>query len=234
MTDSSVPVDDPTAVHRILANASALLLDFDGPVCSVFAGLPAPVVADQLREVLADGGHGDLPPEVEKSADPFDVFSFAATIGDVEARYVEAALRAHEVEAVATAEPTADTHDLIREWHASGRKLAIVSNNSAAAVLSYFHAHDLTHCVDNVSARREADPGLLKPNPFLLNQANDALGTAASNSVLIGDSLTDIQAARSAGVRIIGYANKPSKLEEFAAAEPDTIITEMKLIAQRC
>jgi hypothetical protein len=26
-----------------------LLLDFDGPICSIFAGLPAPVVAQRLK-----------------------------------------------------------------------------------------------------------------------------------------------------------------------------------------
>jgi hypothetical protein len=59
----------------VLAHADALFLDFDGPVCSVFAGIPASMVADQLRSVLADGGHTDLPEPVATSTDPFDIFS---------------------------------------------------------------------------------------------------------------------------------------------------------------
>jgi hypothetical protein len=62
--------DDLEALHLILASAEALFLDFDGPICDVFAGLPASVVVDQLCVVLADGGYGDPPPEIEKSSDP--------------------------------------------------------------------------------------------------------------------------------------------------------------------
>jgi hypothetical protein len=61
--------DDPEALRRVLNQTGALFLDFDGPVCDVFAGLPAPVVVDQLCVVLADGGYGDPPPEIE-SSDP--------------------------------------------------------------------------------------------------------------------------------------------------------------------
>lgn len=57
------PVDDPEALHRILTNTHALLLDFDSPICSVFAGYPAHFIADHLREVLAESGHSRLPPE---------------------------------------------------------------------------------------------------------------------------------------------------------------------------
>jgi phosphoglycolate phosphatase-like HAD superfamily hydrolase len=127
------PVDDPEALRRVLARAEALFLDFDGPVCDVFAGLPASVVVDQLCVVLADGGYGDPPPEIEKSSDPFDVLKYAATLGETEARYVNAAFTAHEVEAIAMAKPTPAAHDLIRTWSQIGRALAIVTNNSKAA-----------------------------------------------------------------------------------------------------
>jgi hypothetical protein len=39
--------------NQILAETEVLLLDFDGPICSVFAGLPAPVIADRLRRTLS-------------------------------------------------------------------------------------------------------------------------------------------------------------------------------------
>ena len=43
-------------LRRPLTEARALLLDFDGPVCSVFAGLPTPVIAAELRGILAAQG----------------------------------------------------------------------------------------------------------------------------------------------------------------------------------
>ncbi|TWP51557.1 HAD family phosphatase [Lentzea tibetensis] len=230
MTSSRVSVDDPSIIHRILADTKTLLLDFDGPICSVFAGFPAPVVAEQLREVLAEGACHDLPFAVQKTDDPFDILTFASTLGSEEARYVEAALRAHEVEAIATAEPTFGAHDLVRAWHSDGRKLAIVSNNSAAAVEEYLHLHGLAPHVSYVSARTEPDPSLLKPSTFLLRQASDALGIAAAECTLVGDSLTDIQAAHDSGVLVIGYANKPGKIELFANRSPIAIVTSIALL----
>ncbi|WP_439662594.1 HAD family hydrolase [Lentzea sp. HUAS TT2] len=227
MTEKKVLVDDSAALRRLLIDTSALLLDFDGPVCSVFAGFPAPAVAEQLREVLAGGGYDELPPEIQKTNDPFDVLSFAATLGGKEAHYIEASLRAHEVEAVATAQPTEGAHDLIRSWSSSRRKLAIVSNNSTAAVEAYLSIHGLVSSVDLISARNDADPSLLKPHPFLIDRAKTGLHEAARSCTLIGDSVTDIQAARAAGVSSIGYANKPGKTEALLNEFPDVVITDV-------
>ncbi len=232
MTHNRVPLDDLKVLEHILTNAGTLLLDFDGPVCSVFAGFPAPVVAEQLREILLDGGHADLPPEVEKTEDPFDVLYFAASISADDARYTEAALRAYEVQAVSNAEPAAGSHELIRAWHRSGRSLAVVSNNSASAVEAYLNRYDLLSCVSYISARTKPDPSLLKPNPFLLYQAIEALGATEDKCVLIGDSLTDIQAARQAGVLVIAYANKPEKVRAFNEANADLIATKINRFAE--
>ncbi|MBB4687401.1 HAD family hydrolase [Amycolatopsis jiangsuensis] len=208
---------------ELLDQAAALFLDFDGPVCSVFAGLPATVVADQLRSVLADAGHTDFPGSVATSSDPFAVLKYAASLSEDDARYVEAAFTAHEVEAMTTAETTEGAHELIQAWHASGRPLAIVSNNSAAAISTYLDFHGIRPLVDVVSARENADVGLLKPSPYLLNQAVRALAIPAERCVFVGDSLTDVEAAKAAGVRVIGYANKPGKRERFTRAEADAI-----------
>lgn len=230
MNPERVPVNDPDVLRSILANADAMLLDFDGPICGVFAGFPAHLVADQLRRVLAEGGRNELPAEIEKTEDPFDVLYYAATLGDDEAAYVEAAMRAHEVEAVASAEPTPGTHDLIQSWHAAGRAMAVVSNNSVAAVETYLHLHELRVCVDYVSARADSDPSRLKPSPFLLQQANERLKIAPARCVLVGDSLTDIQAAHAARTPVIGYANRPGKTDLFTPEGPQVIVTDMVLL----
>ncbi len=48
---------------RLLGEVGAVLLDFDGPVCSVFAGYPAPHVAAELAEVLRQR-RVDVPPDL--------------------------------------------------------------------------------------------------------------------------------------------------------------------------
>jgi phosphoglycolate phosphatase len=219
------PADnDVTTLRHILARTTALLLDFDGPVCSVFAGLPAHTVVTQLCLVLADGGYGDPPTEIEKSDDPFEVLAYAASLGDDEARYVNAAFTAHELEAIATAQPTPAAHDLIRAWSATGRPLAIVSNNSTIAIHAYLDLHDLRTHVTHVSARTNPDPALLKPHPHLLTTALTTLNVPAAAATFLGDSVTDIHAARAAHTMSIGYANKPRKTAELMTAGADTVI----------
>lgn len=208
---------------KLLTHARALLLDFDGPICSVFAGIPAPIVADQLRAILTDGGHTDLPEVIVTSEDPFDVFRYAATVGPDEARYVEAAFTANEVEAIPTATPTEGAHHLIHTWHQSGRPLAIVSNNSTTAISAYLDLYNLRPLVNFVSARTSPDAALFKPNPHLLHLAITALAVPPVECAFIGDSLTDVAAARAAGVRCIGYANKPGKHDRMREQRADAV-----------
>ncbi|WP_031466623.1 HAD family hydrolase [Sciscionella sediminilitoris] len=211
--------------RELLERARLLLLDFDGPVCSVFAGFPADVVAEQLRDVLADGRHVDFPEPVAAATDPFDVFRYAATVSDEDARMVNAAFTAHEVEAIATATPAPGAHELIRAWKRAGRELAIVSNNSAHAVRAYLDLHGLHRYVDHIAARTSEDPEQLKPRTWLLDQALTHFHVAPAEAVLIGDSPTDVEAARSAGCPVIGYANKPGK--ERTLVNADVIITSV-------
>ncbi len=221
-----------TTLARMLRDSTALLLDFDGPVCSVFAGFPASAVVEQLCVIIADGGFGELPPEIEKSEDPFDVLNYAATLGDAEARYVDAAFTAHEAEAITSAEPTPGAHEFIRMWTVARRPLAIVSNNSALAVEAYLDLHGLRPYVAHVSARRDPNPALLKPNPYLLNKALAALDAEPNDSTMVGDSTTDMLAARAAGSRAIGYANKPGKAERLTESGANVIITRMVELAE--
>lgn len=189
-------------------------------------------LADQLRDVLAGGGHTELPDDVRTASDPFDVLFYAAKLGQDEPRHVEAAFRAHEVEAVQSAAPTPATFDLIRRWKATGRQLAIVSNNSTAAVETYFDLHDLRAEVDFISARASADTSLLKPNPHLVTAAARSLNATPSACTLVGDSLTDVEAAHAAGVLTIAYANKPGKTQRFLNVEPAAVTTTIALLVE--
>jgi HAD superfamily hydrolase (TIGR01549 family) len=218
-------VDDPATLHRVLEQAEALFLDFDGPVCDLFAGLPASTVVDQLCVVLADGGYGDPPPNIEKSLDPFDVLKYAATLGEAEAQFVNAAFTAHEVEAIATAEPTRDAHNFIRAWSRTSRPMAIISNNSTIAIDAYFELHGLQDYVTYISGRESPDPALLKPNSHLLDKALAVLGTLPASTAFVGDSVTDIEAASSVGTASIGYANKPGKLIRLAFAGASAVVS---------
>jgi hypothetical protein len=67
-------------LRQIIGGTRHLLLDFDGPICSVYAGTPAPGVAKQLGNALTVAGF-TLPADIEDEDDPLEVFRAAAASG---------------------------------------------------------------------------------------------------------------------------------------------------------
>jgi phosphoglycolate phosphatase len=201
-----------------------LLLDFDGPVCRVFAGFPASQVAQQLRASLQDYTPHNWSAD---SADPHEVLRASARFGPDIAEYAHRELTAMEMQAVKSAEPTPYAVDVIQGARAAGAKVAIVSNNAESAVLAYLSAQDLMSDIDYVSARVSADPSLMKPNPHLVTQAVLNLSADPKLTALVGDQVSDVIAAHRAGVLVIGYANRTGKAEKLQAASADLVITSM-------
>ncbi|MFE9744381.1 HAD family hydrolase [Saccharothrix saharensis] len=206
-------------LKRLLSDAETLLIDFDGPICSVFSGVPSAVVAEKLRSTVKRFSEHRLPTAVAQTGDPFVVFLYAAGLGAEAAQATESELSVLENESIARAEPTVGSYELLKKWHRSGRKAAIVSNNGQSAVNRYIEKADIRGFVDYISARTSFDPSLLKPNPYLVERAVQKLSSTPDKAVLIGDSPSDIAAAKRCGVTSIGYANRPAKLEKLSHAQ---------------
>ncbi|QRP46050.1 HAD family hydrolase [Amycolatopsis sp. FDAARGOS 1241] len=203
-----------------LKRTSSVLLDFDGPVCSVFSAFTPAAVAHELRTRLSL----DAAPETQE---PFDLLSYVARHEPAKLVRAEAELAQLEKKAVLRAAPTLDADAVLRRFHETSRPVVIVSNNSASAVRAYLAQHDLGSLVTAVSSRVEPDPSLLKPHPYLLHRAAAALGCPVADCLMIGDSATDIEAARAAGAVAVGYANKAGKRERFERLGADAIIGAM-------
>ncbi|WP_229783494.1 HAD hydrolase-like protein [Pilimelia anulata] len=65
----------------------------------------------------------------------------------------------------------------------------------------------------------------MKPDPQPVRNALRLVGSSAGRAVLVGDAVTDIRAARAAGVAAVGYANRPTKRGILASA--DAVIESM-------
>lgn len=212
-------------LSRVIDRAHVILLDFDGPVCSIFAEHSASTVAHALRRLLVDQAV-TLPPEILAERDPLAVLRFTAALGrPAVVRLVDEAMTREEVTAARTAEPTPYGREVIVAAQQTGRRVAVVSNNSADSVHAYLSTRRLTSYVYPVIGRPEAAPERMKPDPFPVLAAVRELGAEPAECVLVGDSVSDIEAAHAAGVAAIGYANKPGKRERFAAA--DVVIDSM-------
>jgi HAD superfamily hydrolase (TIGR01509 family) len=221
---------DPHTLGRVIEQTRWLLLDFDGPICSIFAGLPAASVAEQLRKLIADEGAQPSMSGIDGN-DPIQVLRSTASLQPALSAQVESALRAAEIAATRTARPTPHAREAILACHATGRALAVVSNNSQAAVEAYLRIHQLDRHVDLVVGRTQPDPTLLKPSPHLVVHAMQALGADRGASAFVGDTPSDVESAHAAGMHCIGYANKPGKLDRLTLAGADAVITTMADLA---
>ncbi|MFI9117928.1 HAD family hydrolase [Streptomyces bikiniensis] len=214
-----------------LANARVLLFDFDGPVCDLFAGLPAPEVARELTALLSaqDEAAGAKAAQTE---DPIEVLRIAHEAGTELGQRIERALTAAEVRAVALAgRPTPGAVEALRAARAAGRGLAVVSDNSTECVRAFLELHGLQEHVTHIVGRPSEQLHLMKPNPFPLITAAEQMHVDVTGCTLIGDSLADVRAARAAGATAIGYADEPHKADLFGEAQADVVIGHMQEIA---
>ncbi|MGA5818835.1 HAD family hydrolase [Kitasatospora sp. NPDC094028] len=214
----------------VLRPVKHVLLDFDGPVCSVFAGLPAPEVARRLREGLLATGE-EAPAGAEDESDPLALLRLVADARPDLTESTDAALAALETEAVRVGRPTPGGESVLRASASSGRLVSVVSNNAGAAIEAYLAEHGLSDYVAGVFGRAPGDPSSMKPNPRLLLEAMEAAGTGPEHCIFIGDATRDVEAGKAAGVRTIGYANKPGKDAKLAAAGAVMVVDSMQLIA---
>jgi phosphoglycolate phosphatase-like HAD superfamily hydrolase len=215
-------------LRHIVAASRVILFDFDGPVCSVFAGVSAAQVAESLVGVLRRGSRG-VDTEAFDTGDPLDVLRYSAEFGPAAVTDVEDELIRAELEAVRSATPTPDGARAIRSCIASGRLAAVVSNNTAEAAIEYLTIHGLLEYVHAVVGRTYGAPHRMKPSAEPIERALEALSAKPSASAMVGDSPEDITAAQAAATASIGFANKPSKWRRLARA--DVIIDDMATLA---
>ncbi|MFF1797956.1 haloacid dehalogenase, partial [Kitasatospora sp. NPDC058263] len=147
----------PQQLADVLRPVKHVLLDFDGPVCSVFAGLPAPEVARRLREGLLATGE-QAPAGAEEEADPLALLRLFSNARPDLTESTDAALAALETEAVRVARPTPGGESVLRAVARSGRLVSVVSNNAGAAITAYLAEHGLSDYVAGVFGRAPGDP----------------------------------------------------------------------------
>jgi phosphoglycolate phosphatase-like HAD superfamily hydrolase len=221
-----------TALTEVIARTRTLFLDFDGPICGIFAGYPAPTVAAELRHLL-HRNNITISADMQATDDPIEVLKLAAKLDDpAVARLVADALRDAEVTAAETAEATPHADDVIHAALDTGRRLAVVSNNSTEAVTAYLKRQGLDTSFARIIGRYDGmSVDFLKPSNHLLALALIGSDAPPWSTTLVGDSTTDITAARSVPISAIGYANKPDKTHALNTAGADAVIASMAELA---
>lgn len=222
-----------TALVQVVSQIRYLMLDFDGPVCKIFAGYPAATIAEDLRRLYRHY-HSSLPTDMASTDDPLHILRLSAYHNGKElTQTISTTLRRAEMVAIEVAEPTPGALQVLQAARLTGRHIAIVSNNSRAAITAYLGRHNLATYIDAVVGRHDdLDPRLLKPSGYLMECAITNANTPRRSIAMVGDSITDIMAAQATSITSIGYANKPNKHEALTNAGANIVIESMKALAE--
>ncbi|MEV8074792.1 HAD family hydrolase [Streptomyces pseudogriseolus] len=222
---------EPNDLRNLIEGARVVLWDFDGPVCRLFAGHSAERVARDLVEWLEGQGlHGLLAESERESLDPH------AVLRAVDRRHpgsdlvteLEERLTQEELKAAVSARPTPYADPLVRTWTAVGARLAITTNNSPQVVKEYLTSRGLLECFAPHVYGRTQELRQLKPHPHCVHRALNATGAAPSTALMIGDTPSDYQAARAAGVPFLGYARNERKNKVLRDAGAETIVDSLE------
>lgn len=199
---------------------AAVLLDFDGPVCSLFAGRPPALAARRIADLLRDAG---LTPAQER--DPHALLA-GLPAGRLAAQ-AHGLLEQEELAAVPSAELTPGVEQAVKEFSSAGVRLAVVSNNASAAVEAFLRGRPvLEEALAGRVFGRDPDPARMKPSPWPLRRALAALGLAdrPGDCLFVGDSEADCLSAEAADVPFVGlYGHVPKRRARLlAAGVPET------------
>ncbi|CAL9520201.1 HAD family hydrolase [Streptomyces sp. enrichment culture] len=222
---------EPADLRSLITRARVVLWDFDGPVCRLFAGHSAERVAGDLVSWLEGRGlHGLLTETERGSLDPHVVLR-AVDRGHPNSDLVtelEERLTQEELRAAASAMPTPYADPLIRTWSAVGSRLAVATNNSPRVVRRYLTGRGLVACFAPHVYGRTRELRHLKPDPHCVVRALNAMGAAPRSALMIGDTPSDLAAARTAGVPFLGYARTERKAGLLREAGATTVVDSLE------
>ncbi|MFI8948029.1 HAD family hydrolase [Streptomyces sp. NPDC053750] len=225
-------VDDPAALLRAFGSVRAVLFDFDGPVCDLFAGSTTMDVAEQVKR-MARQYWGPLDPSVDKCTDSHGILGPLREMYERSVRrpsalplkLAEVAVTALERRAVRTAVPTPHLHAFVDLLLARGKRLVVVSNNAEGPIRDCLGRLGLGPKFDGVFGRSPHDARLMKPHPDCVHRALRHLALPAADCLLVGDQLTDLGAARSAGTGFLGLTHHAGRALQMAEGGADAVIS---------
>lgn len=206
---------EPPRLRRLLGRARAVLFDFDGPVCDLFAGRSTQPVALEIK-AMARKKWNSLDPAVEACDDSHGILHFLRDMLDRRGDAVldPTALSAandivtrYEYEAARSAVPAPGIQLLLDTLLGQGKRLAVVTNNAEGPVRKFLELHGMSRKFEAVCGRDPREPRCMKPDPSSVRRALECLGRMSPDAaVMVGDQLTDLQAAVSAEVGFLGYS----------------------------
>lgn len=118
-----------------------------------------------------------------------------------------------------------ETQETLEYLWEQGYTIGLVSSRLTESCESWLKQLHLDHCFSVVVGRDQVKNP--KPSPEGIYFACQRLKASHSNAVYIGDNVTDIQAAKKAGVFAIGFNTEQRKLAQLKKEKPNVIIHQL-------
>lgn len=193
----------------------AVLFDFDGTLID-----SAPDIIAALNRLLTELGHAEVDYSAYRTRAGNGARNLlqqvligkSVNINEAELPAMVERLLSHYYEMMTeNTTPYQYVPEVLAEIHGTGMALAVCTNRTSATTVHLLNHFGLSHlfqavlCADNVSAK--------KPDAAHILEAIESLGTAPERTVMIGDTATDVAAARNAGIKVVavtyGYSAQP-------------------------
>jgi phosphoglycolate phosphatase len=140
-----------------------------------------------------------------------------------------AIIERHELAGVGAVAPAPGAIELLHALRAAGGAVAIVTSNSSRTVEAWMRAHRAQHLVNLIVGR---DSGLpLKPSPATVERALAVCAVAPADTAFVGDSETDLNAAKAAGVRFYGVNAKSEGRDRLTALGASPVFSSPSAMA---
>jgi len=112
--------------------------------------------------------------------------------------------------------------EAIKRLRARLLKIGIVTNNGRRGTEMTLRRLNLSGLFDTIVTRDDHEE--MKPDPGPVLKVIENLRATAEESVLVGDGVMDVLAAKSAGLRSVAVSTGPFDLQRILKVEPDYLI----------
>ncbi|WP_298885802.1 HAD hydrolase-like protein [uncultured Serinicoccus sp.] len=206
------------SARRLVEDARTLLVDFDGPLARLFPGSSWAELGDRVRAETHRLGGPELAQRLEGEADHVQCLRLVGEHAPRLLAPLEELVTELELDAASRVSPRPGALALIDRTLERGGSLAVVTNNTPDVVARVLdRARPGTGGRLHVVGRSAGRVSDLKPEPDLLLRALRLLDARSEGAVFLGDSVTDVQAGRSAGVPVVGVAEDEGRRQELLA-----------------
>jgi phosphoglycolate phosphatase len=214
---------------------AAVLFDLDGTLLDTAADIAlalngavtefgwSPVPADAVRAMIGRGAPMLIRRLAAAQNRPLDEADHAA----MTARFLEH-YGALQDSGQSTARPFAGVSEALRELHAAGLRLGIVTNKQRRFAVSLMRQLALDAWLDCIVGGDSCERRKPDPQPLLV--ACQSLRVPAAQALMVGDSTNDVQAARAAGIPVLCVPYGYNEGEDPRALPCDAIIESLALL----